>query len=132
MPQSGNFTVWWLHSQARCCSRALRSASLQGGSRFGERKLVTVDIVVVDPEADHGHLRQPRTHNSARAMSRAASFSAVGARALAEARGQRPDEADAQGRSQAPKLVAVELSVAPWADGSMRLVTCSALQSDML
>lgn len=80
---------------------------------------------MVDPEADHGHLRQLKTHNSARVMSRAASFSAVGARALAEARGQRPDEVDDQGRSQAPKLVAVELSVAPWADGSMRQVTSS-------
>jgi hypothetical protein len=81
-----------------------------------------VDIVVVDPDADRGHLRRPKTLNSQRAMSRAASLTAIGNRALAEARGQGQGDSGAEGIDQSPKLVTVELSVAPWANGSMRAV----------
>ena len=110
-----------------CITAASSLTSLQGGSRVSERKLVTVDIIVVDPDADRGHLRRPKTLDQQRAVSRAASLTAIGNRALAEARGQKPDDAAAEGHEQGPKLVAVELSVAPWANGSMRPVTKTKL-----
>lgn len=78
---------------------------------------MTVDILVVDPEADRGHLR-----GSMAAMSRAGSLTAVGNRALAEARGQRQPGPD-RGQKQ-PKLVEVALSVAPWASDSVHSVSC--------
>lgn len=78
-----------------------------------ERKLVTVEIVALEPNP--GHLR----HDSG---SRVSSFSAAAVRTEKKGRGALLGGGASGGGGGSPKLAEVLLTVAPWADGGMQSV----------